>query len=246
MNQFDTTSEEYHGYYEIMGEQKSVWTVPRNSPTYFQEMLRYEKVLSQLPRTPGKVVDLGCGDGYLSYLMARRGHSVLSVDIATSRLNKLRENIGGLPVQILQADIKHTGLQSGSVDAVVCSEVLEHIPGYEEVVQESYRILKPGGLFVITVPYKENLKTIICPYCHRAFHPDGHLHRFDKANLAQALEKAGFQVLKQKTFRSKLMVHLQYHLKLKYGMLLRLGDRLFSALMPEFTWYLLVVARKPQ
>ncbi len=239
-----TESENYKQYYEIVGEQKSIWTISPKSPTYFQEMERYERVLKYLPGRGGTVVDLGCGDGYLSYLIAQRNYRVISVDIAATRLQKLKEKREEQSIKLLQADIKRTGLADRTVDTVVCSEVLEHIPDYEEVLQEAYRILKPGGQFIVTVPYKENLKTIICPYCHRAFHPDGHVHRFDRENLAASLHRTGFRVLRQKTFRNKFLVHVQYHLKLKYGWFLRAADALLCALMPEFTWYLLIVARK--
>ena len=236
--------EVYKKYYETVATQKNIWDTPHNTPMYFQEMIRYEAVLKRLPRSATQVVDLGCGDGYLSYLMAKAGHVVTSVDLSANRLKKFESVAREYHIQQVQADIKNTGLPASFFDAVVCSEVLEHIEGYEDVLREAHRILKPGGTFIVTVPYNEQLKIIICPHCHKPFYRDGHVNSFNKKNLAESLKKAGFDVELQTMFRSKLSVHIQYHFKLTYGFFLKALDRFFSTLLPNFTFYLLVKSRK--
>ena len=236
--------ETYKQYYETVATQKNIWNTEKNTPMYFQEMIRYETVLKHLSKSATTVVDLGCGDGYLSYMMAQTGHVVTSVDLSTNRLKKFEEVAQTYHIQQVQADIKNTGLPSGYFDAVVCSEVIEHIKGYEDVLKEAYRILKPGGTFIVTVPYNEQLKIIICPHCHKPFYRDGHVNSFNKQNLAQSLQVVGFHVDKQTTFRSKLSVHIQYYFKLKYGILLKSLDWFFSKLLPNATFYLLIKNRK--
>ena len=213
----------------------------KNSPRYYQEMVRYEKILENVDKE-GLVVDFGCGDGYLSYLMSKKGLKVVSVDLALSRLKKKKASC--THENFLLSNIEKAGIKKDSADFLVCSEVLEHIPNYPNVIDEMFRILKSGGKAIITVPFKENLKTFVCPHCHESFHPDGHLHRFDKINLAEKFRSAGFNILAQKTFRNKFLVQLQYHLKMKYGFLLRNLDRFFSAIQPNFTWYLMVIVKK--
>ncbi len=234
----------YKQYYETVATQKNIWETAKNSPMYFQEMIRYEAVLKHLPKTATRVVDLGCGDGYLSYLMAKSGHIVTSVDLSANRLKKFEQVAKEYHMEQVQADIKRTNLPSAFYDAVVCSEVLEHIEGYEDVLREANRILKPGGTFLVTVPYNEQLKILICPHCHKPFYRDGHVNSFNKKNLAESLAKSGFYVERQTTFRSKLSVHLQYHFKLKYGIFLKGIDWIFSKMLPNFTFYLLVKSQK--
>ena len=236
--------ETYKKYYETVATQKNIWNTEKNTAMYFQEMIRYEAVLKHLPKSATHVVDLGCGDGYLSYMMALAGHVVTSVDLSANRLKKFEEVAKKYNIQQVQADIKATGLPSGFFDAVVCSEVIEHIEGYEDVLREAHRILKPGATFIVTVPYNEQLKIIICPHCHKPFYRDGHVNSFNKQNLARSLRKTGFHVDTQTTFRSKLSVHIQYNFKLKYGIMLRGIDWFFSKLLRNFTFYLLVKSRK--
>lgn len=233
----------YQNYYEKEGQIKDTWGLDKKSPTYYQEMVRYEKICDSVGSS-GRTVDFGCGDGFLSNLLALKGLNVVSVDLALSRLKKTK--LACAHDSFVLTNIEKSGFKSNCVDFIVCSEVLEHIPNYPHVINEMLRILKPGGKAIITVPYKEKLKTYICPHCHESFHPDGHLHRFDKNNLAEAFRHAGFRITKQKSFRHKLLVQLQYHLKMKYGFLLRNLDRFFSAVHPEFTWYLMIEAEKPE
>jgi len=218
-----------------------------DSITQFGQLLSaYDplRILEAVPRWAHSALDLGCGDGYLSYLLAKRGIHVTAVDVSLTRLEKFRDIARAYGITQIQADVRQTGLSSGSFDLVICSEVLEHIPDYHNVLKEAYRILKDEGHMIITVPYKENLKPIVCPHCLKVFYQDGHLHRFDRRNLARKLKNTGFEIRRQKTFRSRGVVHLQHHLRLRYGALLRALDAIFSKLLPEWTFYLFIEAVK--
>ena len=70
---------------------------------------------------------------------------------------------------------------------MVLSEVIEHIPvnKLKKAIEESFRVLKKGGLIFVTVPFNEILEenTVICPNCGDKFHRWGHHSSFDKAKL---------------------------------------------------------------
>jgi len=51
------------------------------------------------------------------------------------------------------ADIRETGLDNGIADCVIIAETLQHIPGPERCVAEAHRLLKPGGVFIGSIPF---------------------------------------------------------------------------------------------
>jgi len=96
------------------------------------------------------VVDLGCGVGRLTRVLAGRAHSVRAIDVSGEMLARARELNGHLTnVEWIHGDgVCLTGIDDGSVDALVSHVVFQHIPdpavtlGY---VAEMGRVLRPGG-----------------------------------------------------------------------------------------------------
>jgi ubiquinone/menaquinone biosynthesis C-methylase UbiE len=81
--------------------------------------------------------------------------------------------------------------EQASFDAVVASEVLEHLdPAQCELaLAELQRVLKADGLFIGTVPFNEQLEgsRTVCPECGHRFHRWGHRQAFDRAGLDRLL-----------------------------------------------------------
>lgn len=245
-----TTRGEAHGraqaFYEHEASRASVWTTPKRGHLYFKEVLRYERLLPMVPREAASVLDLGCGDGYLSVLLARRGHEVTAVDLARARLDKFADKAHELGIVRLQASATGTGLEDASFDALVSSEVLEHLPEPEAMLVEARRLLRPGGTLVMCVPNDETIRQVTCPHCERPFSPDGHLHSFTKETLAGLVAGAGFEVTAVRTFRNKRTEKVKQGIvHLPYGAWVRGVDAAFSKLWPELDQYLAVAARRP-
>ncbi len=95
----------------------------------------------------GKVVlDLGAGLGGLSAEMARRGAIVLGMEPGSGWRAIAAERVGGNAV-VLGACGENLPVASGSVDLIVSLQVLEHVQNPKRVIEEAYRVLKPGGCF---------------------------------------------------------------------------------------------------
>jgi 2-polyprenyl-3-methyl-5-hydroxy-6-metoxy-1,4-benzoquinol methylase len=115
---------------------------------------RYTRVLQCLPARPGQLVlDMGCGDGALSGLITGRGVRVIGLDreelgvrYAAARIPKSASFVCGTVYQTPFAD--------ASFDAVVVSEVIEHVARPETLLAEACRILRPAGTVIVTTPYR--------------------------------------------------------------------------------------------
>ena len=99
----------------------------------------------------------------------------------------------------LKMDLTATTFESNIFDAAICVHVLEHIQDDRLAIQELYRVLKPGGWAVISVPIRLDQKTYEDPLIitpeerERAFGEKGHM-RFYGYDLTDRLEACGFQV----------------------------------------------------
>ncbi len=93
---------------------------------------------------PGRVLDIGCGAGFLSRELADRGHTVMGADLS---LGSLRVAPGGPGRGYLAADAYRLPFPDGCFDAVCALDFLEHVSAPGRVVAEAARVLRPGGLF---------------------------------------------------------------------------------------------------
>ena len=109
--------------------------------------LREEAVAALAPEG-WTVVDAGCGDGYLTELLAERFARVIAVDHAPERLEAARERLKGLPVDFRLGEVDALPVPAASVDAVFYSLVLHHVPELSPVLREARRVLRPGGRVV--------------------------------------------------------------------------------------------------
>ena len=108
------------------------------------------------------VIDLGCGEGRHAFEAYRRGARLVAVDWGVSEVETTRRWLGaideageapeGAHHEVVRGDLLHLPFPDGSIDRVMASEVLEHIPDDVTAMAEIFRVLKPGGRMVITVP----------------------------------------------------------------------------------------------
>ncbi|HZR31474.1 MAG TPA: methyltransferase domain-containing protein [Terriglobales bacterium] len=105
-------------------------------------------------RPPGRVADLGCGSGVFSAILSENGFDCLGLDISYGLValgQRLRPNI-----RFLTADIEALPLPSCSLDGVMLSGVVHHLPDPRACAREVFRVLKPGGVFMAFDPNRMN------------------------------------------------------------------------------------------
>ena len=104
-----------------------------------------------------RAVDLGCGWGTISFALARSAEFVVGIDFAGASLRVCtsRHDPRDHPnLAFLQSDARRTGLRSGAWDLVVAADLVEHLypQDTEDVYREAWRLLRPGGRFVVWTP----------------------------------------------------------------------------------------------
>ncbi len=96
------------------------------------------------------ILEIGCGTGKNTALLAQIGEHVHAIDFSEGMLNKAREKLGSNNVTFSVADItKPWPRAEESVDLVVCNLVLEHIKDLSFIFSEAFRSLVEGGRFFI-------------------------------------------------------------------------------------------------
>jgi 2-polyprenyl-3-methyl-5-hydroxy-6-metoxy-1,4-benzoquinol methylase len=95
------------------------------------------------------ILDVGCGSGANSIALAAKGHRVRGVDLSPVAIERYRNQ--GFEGKVGNFD---NGLDypARSFDVVLCSEVIEHMTSPELLVAEMSRVLRPGGLLVLSTP----------------------------------------------------------------------------------------------
>lgn len=96
------------------------------------------------------VLDIGCGGGYLSEAFAADGFQVTGLDPAVNSIAAARRHAAETGLQIRYEVGRGESLPFGdeTFDIVCCCDVLEHVDDLSQVLRESARTLKPGGLFL--------------------------------------------------------------------------------------------------
>lgn len=165
--------------------------------------------LPQRTRTgPLVVLDAGCGDGInlvgLRRMTSARGWParIVGADYSPLRVTRAKAQDAGIAVH--QASLYALPFRSGSVDVVLCSQVLEHVPDLPAALAEIRRVLVPRGLAILAVP---NEGCAMGRLRNRVLQPSigrttDHVHFFTAPALLAAVGAAGFRVsmLERETF----------------------------------------------
>jgi len=103
----------------------------------------------------GRVLDIGCGNGYLLSLLARRRPELRLFGLEMSELVAnagARTSAEGQPISFVRGSALNVPFADGHFDLVIMSEVVEHLKEPAVGLREARRLLKKGGTLLITVP----------------------------------------------------------------------------------------------
>lgn len=105
--------------------------------------------------TDKKVLDIACGEGYGSALLAKHASHVIGIDIDQKTIEHAKSKYTNQNLEFKLGDCAEIPLEDGSIDLIVSFETLEHHDKHEENLSEFKRILQPGGVLIISSPDKK-------------------------------------------------------------------------------------------
>lgn len=201
-------------YYENEAEEVPIFGSLR-------EISLAENIIQAVPvsvsLTDKKIIDIGCGEGYLLYKMQEKflKAELYGLDLSQGRITTTK---GHVPKSyLLRGDVLALPFPDNTFDVVVCSELLEHMNEYKKVVAELIRISKKHIL--ITVPNELKLLQLMCPKCKTKHYLDGHVNFFSEQKLKDIFaQRKDIAIKKTKKFHS---IYTYNRLTMKFPLFLR-------------------------
>jgi SAM-dependent methyltransferase len=156
--------------------------------------------LRELSKT-APILEVGCGDASFTKELCRFSEHVSAIDISSEQIAVNQRNYPGVSFQVhdMSAPLPFA---TNHFQVIWCSEVLEHLFDPAFALREMHRVLKAGGIVLLTVPYHGLFKNVCIALFKWNHHFDPeypHIRFFTADTLRKLCEKAGFAEMHLKT-----------------------------------------------
>lgn len=187
----EAVNQEFYNF-EVKGDeefltQHFVETAPLHQ-NYWVRILRLIKHF----QPSGKLLDIGCGNGEFVLLAQGAGFDASGQEVSPYFIGLCQQ----ANVNIFQGELESLNLPDHSFDVITLFDVIEHLYCPMSLLQEIKRILKPGGILVVSTHDIGNIFARMYGSKWRMIYPIGHLVYFSRKTLLHALRLAGFTPIK--------------------------------------------------
>jgi SAM-dependent methyltransferase len=182
-------------YYAFRINHADVQAQSNQKRTFFQSLFFVGAAKEELiSETSGRILDIGCGTGWLLYQYKQKGWQVAGVEPSP----KAAEIGNKQGLNIFNGTLLDTSYQNNEFDYIHSNHSFEHIYNPNEVLKEVHRILKPNGKILIGIP---NIGGINAKIARKYWYYLGapvHTFNYSPKNITQLLEKHNLTVLEVK------------------------------------------------
>jgi len=174
----------YNDFADQFDDHMNMYDVQRRIDIIFKEFLSHN--------INGKLVlDAGCGTGWFSKEASSRGADVISIDVGENLLKIVAQKCQSRRVV---GSILTLPFSDNTFDIIISTEVIEHTPAPINAIREMYRVLKPNGLLILTVPNKLWYPAIFIANALKLRPYEGYENWIFWKELKEVLREIGFSI----------------------------------------------------
>jgi len=160
-------------------------------------------IFNSMLKDQDRVLDVGCGNSLFTEIAPLWNFQLVCCDLGEP---VIKERIRLFPqYQWLVADVHLLPFDNHSFDALFAGEIIEHMPSIQTTLQQWWRVLKPGGIMILTTPNRMRLRNR-ANHSRRPLGPD-HLNELSYDEIITELEECGFTVLQSHGFYLELFLN---------------------------------------
>jgi SAM-dependent methyltransferase len=171
---------------------------------HFYKLAVLKKLFTKYIPPGGTALDLGCGRCLFTDIQPDWPYRIFAGDLDVGLIRERKKEV---PQNFwFVSDASHAPFLDSNFDALFVGEIIEHISDPFPVLNEWKRVLKPGGVLILTTPNRERLLAKV-EGRERPYSPD-HLHEFSYRELRdEVLSKAGFDVIDSRGIYLELLLN---------------------------------------
>ena len=187
-------------YYSSYSKEAPEWDEPLNYCHH------YYLSLLEKHRTPGRLLDIGSGEGHLLKAARQRGWHADGYEVDSKLARRTAKKLG---LKVHHGALARLPLTKSSFDAVAMHNVLEHVKNPSEYINKTRSLLLPGGLFFLVLPNIRSRSATVKFLLERLgfrrkrvasyYDADHHLWFFTPGVLRRELERNGFNILEARS-----------------------------------------------
>ena len=147
------------------------WSASYRKRSFKERLHAFIAIMDREVRDGDRWLDLGCGSGVLTAHLAQRSANIVGIDASAPMLHKAHRELvrSKVPVTLRCGDARRMHWsEPDAFDGILCSSVVEYFDDPSPLLDEAVRVLRPGGVMVVSVPMRRSITRMVQKAVHSA------------------------------------------------------------------------------